>query len=333
MQKNIYKYAKAFILLAILVLMAATSFKSFYTISNLSSILMSASLYGIMACGMMFPMLVSGPDLSISGTMAVGAMVCVKYIVAHGNTSDSFFIGFLLAIAVGCLIGAAMGAIISLFGIPAFLTSLSVQYVLFGVAQIGLKSRIVCTTPAVFCAIGNGRILGFPVQVYIFVAIAILTYFIMHHTVFGRKCFMVGGNRRTAKLCGIRAVPVEIFAFSISGGAAAIAGVLLAAMNQQASASAGMLYETDVLLGCVLGGASMGEGIGSIAGAVYGSIFVALLNNCMRMAGVPSLYQTMIVGALIIVAMGFEGYFKAKASGMHWDKRKTKKVSDTRELG
>ena len=75
----------------------------------------------------------------------------------------------------------------------------------------------------------------------------------------------------------------------------------------------------------------MGEGIGSIGGAIYGAIFVSLLNNCLRMAGVPSLYQTMIVGILIIASMGAESYFKAKASGMHWNKQKNKVVE--RELG
>ena len=86
MQKKIYGYAKVFIIIAMLVLMAVTSFQSFYTISNFSSILMSAALLGIMACGMMFPLLVSGPDLSISGGMAVGGMIAVRYIVAHGGT-------------------------------------------------------------------------------------------------------------------------------------------------------------------------------------------------------------------------------------------------------
>ncbi len=332
-KRKIYNYSKVFIVVALLILMAITNFKSFFTVSNLSSILMSVSLYGIMACGMMFPMLVSGPDLSISGTAAVGAMVAVKYIVANGYTVGSFFTGFLLAMLVGAGIGIVLGALIHFFDVPSFLTTLAAQYVLFGIAQIGLVSRVICTAPDIFCALGNGRFLGFPIQVYVFLAIVLIAAFLMHGTVFGRKCYMIGGNRKSAYLCGINAGPVVIGAFGLSGLLAAVAGVILAAMNQQASASAGSGYETNVLLSCVLGGASMGEGIGSIGGAVYGAIFVGLINNCMRMMGVPSLYQTSIVGLLIIAAMGFESYFKQIANGMHWSKKKSQKGVDTREIG
>lgn len=331
MQKKIYGYAKVFIIIAMLVLMAVTSFQSFYTISNFSSILMSAALLGIMACGMMFPLLVSGPDLSISGGMAVGGMIAVRYIVAHGGTVSSFWIGLLLAMVTGGLTGAVMGAAIHYFRLPSFIVTLAMQYILFGIAQIGLASKVVCSSPDIFCALGNGRFLGFPIPVYVFLAFTAVSFFLMHQTVFGRKSYMFGGNRKASVLCGIKGAPVEILVFAFSGAAAALSGVILAAMNQQASATAGAGYDTDVLLACVLGGGSMGEEIGSIGGAVYGAIFVALLNNCLRIAGIPSLYQEMIVGVLIIAAMAFENYFKAKASGMHWS-RKKKKVEDTRDF-
>ena len=331
MQKKIYKFAKVFIIVAMLIWMAVTSFGSFYTVSNLSSILMSAALLGIMACGMMFPLLVSGPDLSVSGGMAVGGMVAVKYITSHGGTPASFAAGLFLALLVGALIGAVMGAAIHYFNLPSFIVTLAMQYVLYGVAQIGLKSKIVCSSPDMFCKLGNGRLFGFPIPVYVFLAFVVLTVFLMHRTVFGRKSFMFGGNRKASVLCGIKGAPVAILVFAYSGMAAALAGVIMAAMNQQASATAGTGYDTNVLLACVLGGGSMGEGIGSAGGAVYGAIFVALLNNCLRIASVPSLYQEMIVGVLIIAAMAFENYFKAKASGMHWS-RKKRKVEDTRDF-
>lgn len=331
MQKKIYSYAKVFIIIAMLVLMAITSFGSFYTLSNFSSILMSAALLGIMACGMMFPLLVSGPDLSISGGMAVGGMIAVQYIVANGGTVESFWIGLLLAMLVGGLLGAIMGAAIHYFKLPSFIVTLAMQYILFGVAQIGLGSQVVCSEPELFRQLGNGRLWGFPIPVYVFLGFIAVSFFLMHKTVFGRKSYMFGGNRKASELCGIKGAPVEILVFAISGIAAALAGVILAAMNQKASATAGTGYDTDVLLACVLGGGSMGMGIGSIGGAVYGAIFVSLLNNCLRIAAVPSLYQEMIVGVLIIAAMAFENYFKAKASGMHWS-RKKKVVEDTRDF-
>ena len=332
MQKKVYSYAKVFIIVAMLVLMAIVAFKSFYSVSNISSILMSAALLGIMACGMTFPLLVSGPDLSISGGMAVGGMIAVKYIVNHGNTSGSFWIGLLIALLVGAVLGALQGALIHAFKLPSFIITLAMQYILFGVAQIGLASKVPCTSPQIFCDLGNGRLFGFPIPVYIFIVFVLISFLIMHRTVFGRKTFSYGGNRKASVLCGIQGVWIEITVFALSGIAAALSGVILSAMNQQASATAGAGYDTDVLLACVLGGVSMGEGIGSIGGAIYGSIFVALLNNCLRIASIPSLYQEMIVGVLIIAAMAFENYFKAIASGMHWSKKKNKKAVDTRDF-
>lgn len=331
MQKKLYGYAKVFIIVAMLIWMAVTSFGSFYSVSNFSSILMSASLLGIMACGMMFPLLVYGPDLSVSGGMAVGGMVAVWYITTHGSTVSSFFIGLFLALVTGALIGAVMGAAIHYFRLPSFIVTLAMQYVLYGVAQIGLKSKVVCSAPDIFCKLGNGRLFGFPIPVYIFFVFAALTVFLMHGTVFGRRSFMFGGNKKASVLCGIKGAPVGIMVFAYSGMAAALSGVIMAAMNQQASATAGAGYDTNVLLACVLGGGSMGEGIGSAGGAIYGALFVALLNNCLRIASIPSLYQEMIVGVLIIAAMAFENYFKAKASGMHWS-RKKRKIEDTRDF-
>lgn len=332
MQKKIYSYAKVFIIVAMLVLMGIISFRSFYSVSNLSSILMSAALLGIMACGMTFPLLVSGPDLSISGGMAVGGMIAVKYIVSHGNTAGSFWMGLFIALLVGAVIGAVQGALIHSFKLPSFIVTLAMQYVLFGIAQIGLASKVTCTAPAIFCNLGNGRRFGFPVPVYIFLAVVAVSAVLMHKTVFGRKAYSYGGNKKASTLCGINGLWIEMIVFAISGMAAALAGVILSAMNQQASATAGAGYDTNVLLACVLGGVSMGEGIGSIGGAVYGAIFVALLNNCLRIASIPSLYQEMIVGVLIIAAMGFENYFKAIGSGMHWSRKKNKKPEDTRDF-
>ena len=330
---TIYKYSKVFFIAALLIIMAFVAGKSFFTFANLTSVLQSASLYGIMACGMMFPLLLSGPDLSISGGMAVGGMVAVKYMVAHGQTTQSFIVGIILALLVGACIGAILGSVCHFFKVPSFLISLSLQYILYGIAQIGLESRVICMEPEIFTKMGNGRFLNMPVQVFIFIIVAAVTWFLMHHTVYGRKCYMIGGNKKASTLCGIKSGAVEIGAFAISGLMAAFAGVILAAMNQQANSTAGRGYETQVLLGCVLGGGNMGIGIGSIPGAIYGAVFVALLNNCMRMGGVKSEYQTMIVGALIIASMAIEGYFRKKATGMHWNRKKTKgAVVDTRDF-
>lgn len=326
MKKNIgstvWKYSKIIVLLFIVIILSVFCPGTFLTMSNVSSILMAIAIFGVMACGMMFPSIISGPDLSVSGTAAVGSMVLVKTIISSENPVDGFYTGVLLAMLIGISIGLIIGSFTYFLNAPSFLISLSAQYILFAIAQLGTGNKvIICDKPDIYRAVGNGRFLGFPIQVYIFLIIALITYLVLHHTVYGRKVFLVGGNSKASKLTGTSNGAMIISTFAISGLTASVGGMMLSAMNQQATSATGSGYDVQVMLSVIIGGASFGEGIGSIPGALYGALFVGLLNNGMRLLGVSSIYQELIVGALIIAAVAFETYFINKASGLHFSKK------------
>ena len=126
----------------------------------------------------------------------------------------------------------------------------------------------------------------------------------------------VGGNRQAALLSGVAVKRVSTICYVISSFMAALSGIVLASMNQQAIAKAAAGYENDVLTAIVVGGTSLAGGEGSIQGALFGALLVGVLNNGMRLMGVPSTYHTLVKGVIIICAVAMDVYGKNKDSGL-----------------
>jgi ribose/xylose/arabinose/galactoside ABC-type transport system permease subunit len=302
---------------------------TFFTGNNFASILLNVSLFGIMTAGMIFPALVSGPDLAVGGQVAIGSAIVVKVIAAHDYSAGGVIVGVLLVILVGIVIGLIHGTIVYYFKQPSFLITLATQYILFGLTQLITDGKILsCTKPELFTWLGSGRIFGIAVPVYALLLIAVITLFLLNYTVYGRKVYAVGGNQKAAALCGISNSKIVISAFVICSIYACLSGVLLASINQQATPVAGSGYEFEVLLSIVIGGIVMGGGVGSLPGALYGAIFVGLLNNSMRLLGVPSMFQTLIKGILIIVVVAIDVYAINKSSGLVRKNRLFKRLKD-----
>lgn len=314
---SILKNGRLIIFVVLIVLLTVTCPGMFLTYSNLVSVLLNVSLYGIMTCGMIYTALVSGPDLSVGGMAAVASAISVQIIVRMNYSNTGVLLGLLLSLAVAAVIGLLHGMIIYYLKAQSMLITLASKYVLFGVCQIITNSKIIaCTSSKLFYFIGAGRFLGIAMPVYIFLLVAVLLGTVLTQTVYGRKIYAVGGNAKTAEICGIRPPAIIISSFVICSVCAALTGFLLAAFNQQATPVAGDGYEGEVLLCVVLGGIVMGEGIGKITGALYGVLLVGVMNNGMRLLGVPSMYQTLIKGALIIIAVAVDVYAINKKSGL-----------------
>ena len=313
----LFQYNRLIFMGVVIVVMTIVRGSMFFSASNFSNILYSAAIYGVMSCGMLFAALISGPDLSVGGMASVASMIVVMSMVRGNFSISSMLIGMLLAVCVGVIGGALAGAISDFLNVPSFLITLAFQYVLFGLSELGLQSKIwAATGNKVFNFIGTGRIFVFPVPVYIFLIVALLIWFVAEKTVFGRMVYAVGSNPRSSNLVGIPVRLIMISSFAISGLTAALGGVILAAQTQQGTPTAGTGYDSDVLLCVVIGGADFGHGIGSAFGCAYGAIFVALMTNGLRLLGVSSYGQTVIKGLIIMAVVAFERYSADKISGL-----------------
>lgn len=311
------RFQRVFILLAVMAVLTVMQPGIFLTIDNFKSILLAISVYGVMVCGTIYPILLGGIDLAVGATAAMSGACAVITIVSHDYSIQGVVLGILLGLAAGTLTGAVHGIIVSRFHVPPFLITLASQNIVYGIAQLLTGNQVIsCLRPEAFTFIGGGRLFGIPTSVYILVIIALCSWFLLNKTKFGRSVYGVGGNKEAASLSGIPSGRITVIAYAISGFTAALAGIVLASMNQQAIAKAAQGYENDVLTAIVVGGTSLMGGEGSLQGALFGALLVGIINNGLRLMGIPSTYHSVVKGIVIIIAVAVDTYSRYKNSGL-----------------
>lgn len=327
----IKRFQRPLILLVLMLILTILQPRIFPTASNFKSILLAISIYGVMICGAIYPVLLGGIDLSVGAVAALSGACTVLTIVAGDYSNVSVVKGIMIGLCAGVVVGLAHGMIITNFKVPPFLITLASMNIVYGITQLLTNNLVIsCLKPASFTFIGGGRALGVPFPIYIFLLMALTSYLILNKTVFGRSVYCVGGNPVASVLSGISSKKITIASYIFSGFTAALAGIILASMNQQAIAKAAQGYENDVLTAIVVGGTSLMGGEGSIQGAIFGALLVGLLNNGLRLMGVPSIYHTVAKGTIIIAAVAFDIYSRNKNSGLVKSRKFSIRISKAR---
>lgn len=155
---------------------------------------------------------------------------------------------------------------------------------------------------------------GIPYPVALFFAIAFVGIFVMNNTMFGRRLYAIGGNEEAARLSGIRIYRVKLIVYSVITTLSALAGILLASRLNGASPNLGNMFELDAISAVIIGGTSFSGGVGTISGTVIGAFIIGIMNNGMSLLGVPTFYQLIIKGLIIIVAVWFDVLNKRKSA-------------------
>lgn len=327
--KKIVDKLKSIVLLLILIAIAAIfEGRAFFSFFNMMNILLSVSVYGIMICGSIFPLLVGGMDLSIGSVAAFSAIAGARVMIASGFSLAGILSGIFIAMLVGGLIGLLNGIMSYYFEVPALLATISTQYIFYAVAQLITENRTVsCGNSDIFEFIGSGTILGIPFPVYILIFLAAFIYFVLNKTVFGRQVYAVGGNVKASRMVGVNAGRVVIASYILSGITAALGGIVLTSMNTMVRANTGYGYELYVFIGLMVGGVNFAGGEGTIQGGLFGALLVGVLNNVMMMVGIDATYHNMIQGIVMIIAVALTARRALINSGM------SKKVSLTVRQG
>jgi D-xylose transport system permease protein len=155
---------------------------------------------------------------------------------------------------------------------------------------------------------------GIPYLVAIFLITAISGVFILKNTMLGRRIYAIGGNEEAARLSGIHIYLVKLVVYSITTTLSALAGILLASRLNGASPNLGTMFELDAISAVIIGGTSFSGGVGTIGGTVIGAFIIGILNNGMSLLGVPTFYQLIIKGLIIIMAVWFDVLNKQKST-------------------
>ncbi len=273
---------------------------TFLTQANILNILRQIAPLMIVAVAMTFVITTAGIDLSVGSVLAlVNALAAISLQAG---------VPWALAVALLLLIGAAIGLVQGFFvaheGIPAFIVTLAGLSTIRGTALLLTKGYSIPIDPqSPFNEIGRGWVLGVPMPAIIAVAVLVAGYVVFNETTFGRYVTGVGANSEAVRRAGVNTERVMIAVYALSGLAAAMAGIIIAARLGSGSSNAGGGFELDVIAAVVLGGTSLFGGRGTIVGTMLGALTVAVIGNGLILCHLSPFLTPIVEGIIILVAI------------------------------
>jgi ribose transport system permease protein len=302
-------------LLALALLIVALSIASdrFLTVENGLNVLRQISINLCLSIGMTMIIISGGIDLSVGSVLALSGAVAaglLKHEIAlpSGKMAIQFTVlGAIVAgIATGLAAGWFNGFVITRFRLPPFVATLGTLSIARGLTQLWTGNFPITNLGDEFRFIGTGYLLGVPMPVWISAALVGIFVVVTRRSRFGRYLYAVGGNERAAVLSGLNVTRIKRVAYTLGGGLAGIAGLLLAARLDAADPKVGIGYELDSIAAVVIGGTSLSGGRGSILGTVLGCLIIGVLNNGLVLLGVSPDWQLVVKGAVILVAVAID---------------------------
>ena len=289
------------LVLALIALIAVLSSLSdrFLTSGNIVNILRQISINAIIAFGMTVVIIGRGIDLSVGSMLALVGVVGGSIAV----TGEMPYLALLTMVGLGVVLGMWNGSFVAYAGIAPFVVTLAGLTMFRGGALAYSDGRPISGMPEIIYQIGNGSILGLPTPIWIMLAFLGVTYFLLRHTSLGRSIYAIGGNEEAARLSGIAVRRVKLFAYAYSGFAVALAAMILTSRVNSAQPSAGVMFELDAIAAVVVGGTSLFGGRGGVIGTLIGALFIGVINNGMNLLDVPSFYQQIVKGGVILTAL------------------------------
>jgi len=281
---------------------------NFKNISNIRAIFLGLSTEAIIAIGMANLLISGGLDLSVGATLAMGGVIASLSMRA----GIPVFISVLFGILMGSLIGFINGTIIARRRINPLIVTLGMQTVVRGFTLILAGGMAIIGLPESFTSFGKASIIGIQYPIIITLALVILGDIFLRKTRFFRQNFYIGGNEKAALMTGIRVKNIKIFNYVLVSTLAALAGVLMSSRLAAASVNIGVGIELKVIAACVIGGASLSGGEGSIIGAFLGTLFMATIINALNILGVDVYWQNIVSGIILIGAVVLDTVMKER---------------------
>lgn len=296
----------AAVLLAIVVAVNILTHGDFLSVGNITNVLRQITFNSIAAVGQTFVIITAGIDLSVGSLMGLTGVVMALF--ANAFPLDNGIALVLATLVVGIIVGCAAGWVNAVpvvrLGLPPFITTLAMLQIARGLAYILAHGQPVPLTSNAFNGIGTGQFLNLiPWSIVVMIFIVAVFAIVLTRTRFGRYVFALGGNEEAARLAGIDVRRTKTLVYVISGGCAAVAGLLLMARFASGSPQTGTGYELQAIAAVVVGGTSLAGGRGSIIGTFFGALLIGVLNNVMNLLNIESYTQQIVLGAVILLAV------------------------------
>lgn len=298
-----------YVALLALVVIAGGTVPNFLEPNNLLNIMRGVAIVGVIAVGQTF--------VAIGGGMAdlsVGSMVGLAAVIALGLHDPIGPVGAAaVALGAGVLVGLLNGVFVGRFRTNAIVTTIGTGVVINGLALWFTAGDTMFGTSPEFHELGTGAVAFLPNPVVMFLVIVGVAHVLLSRTIFGRRLYATGGNYEATRASAIRVRRIVGGAFGLSAFAAAIAGVMLAALLNQANYDSGTTYTFNSIAAVAVGGTSLFGGEGSVMRTVAGVLIIGLLNNVVVLIGLPLNAQIVVTGSAIFVAVALDVVIRGRS--------------------
>lgn len=281
---------------------------NYHTLQNATNIFYAATTVGLMALGETFLIIAGHMDLSISALAAMSGVIVALFIQA----GLSWPIALLITLVIGAVVGMINSALANVFKIQPFIATLAVSQICEGIGYLLSDGRPIPIRDKSFINIGTYKIGGIlPVPVLFLFLFFILCGIVLKKTTFGRKIYIIGGNKEAAHLAGINPKKISTVLYIFSSLIGALAGGILAARMHTGQPTACAGADLDAITAAILGGVALSGGKGDILGCFFGLMIIQCFNTGLSVIGVSSFWQSVAKGLLLIAALILD-YFRMK---------------------
>lgn len=281
----------------------ATQSDRFLTGDNASLVLQQVMVIGVIAIGQTLVILTAGVDLSCGAVMALGGIVMSTLAVTHQVPAPIAIGG---GVAATMLFGAVNGVLVTRAKLPPFIVTLGTLNIAFAITQLYSDAQTVTEVPAALTVLGGTFQVGNTAVVYgavLMIALYLLAWFALGETAWGRHVYAVGNNLEAARLAGIGTARVVLGVYVVAGLCYGIAAWLSVSRTGVGDPNAGQTENLDSVVAVVLGGTSLFGGRGVVLGSLVGALIVGVFRNGLTLMGVSSVYQVLVTGILVILAV------------------------------
>lgn len=300
------------ITLVILCLVIGLNNPTFFTVGNVFTLLRSSIVTGIFAMGVLIVIISGGIDVSFTAIGVFALYSTVKLMLSFAPDA-SIWVAFIIAAIIGLGLGLINAFFIAQFKLPTLIVTLGTLSMFHGFLLFAIGNQIIRDVPPALTEFARAAVIQLPQErgmanlhpaVFLLIAIVIMVWLLLRYTMLGRGIYALGGAREAAERAGFNVTQIQYFIYSFVGLVSGIAGMTFGALARQANPQDIVGMELNVIAAVVLGGAYLTGGRGTVIGTLLGVILVVIANNSLILIGVPTVWQRVVIGIIILVGTG-----------------------------
>ena len=272
---------------------------NFFSVMNLSNLLLQGSVLLIVSLGLTLVMLSNGIDLSVGSLMSLCGMVAGIFLSRGLGLIPALFFGILVGLASGLFIGF----LITQLRFSPFIASFAMMGVFEGISLFSNQGESIYWSESVFNFIGNGYLFDIPFPVWLAALAFMIVYVLLYKTPFGVNVYAIGGHEEGLRLSGVNVKRQKILIYMVSGLLASIGGIVLSSRIASGHPTVGIGYEFEAIASSVIGGTTFFGGQGGIIGTLFGALMITLLRNGLNLLGYTTPYQYCAIGMILAIGI------------------------------